>query len=418
MYENVISLRLASADYALFQKGIIMGALNRVPEKISLLQSLEKQFPLSSLVPDANLEIADTYLANENYQLAIGPLNKIIANEKAKALAPQAYLKLGVAYFNLDKNDESLQAFKKLVTAYPNSQESTDAIDYIRNIFIEKQKPGEFASFMKQNGKPLTYSEEDSLTFRSAMLRYEAKDMTGAKAGFGDYITRFPEGRYQLDANYLSAEINVAAKSNTGALPFYKAVADQGQNKYAERSVLQTARIYYFDLKDYVNAQKYFAQLKSMASQQENKLEAMRGLLRCQFKLQQWKEAAANAQDLLQEKAIATDDRMMANLVLAKSHQATGDLELAVAAYKQVINAGKSEYAAESQYHIAEILLQQDKPEESEKAAFEVIRKMGSYDYWVTKSYILLGMFIQSKKIGSMRKPLSKVLLKMERLQS
>ncbi len=391
MYENVISQHLAAADYAVFQKGIIMGAMNKTAEKITILQSIEKQYPASLLIPDASLEIANTYLANESYQLAITPLTKLVANEKAKSLAPQAYLKLGVAYFNLDKNDESLQAFKKLVTAYPNTQESNDAIDYIRDIFVEKQKPGEFASFMKQNGKPITYSEEDSLTFRSAMLRYDAKDMNGAKSGFADYVSRFPEGRYSIEANYFSAEINVAAKSNTGALPFYKAVADQGQNKYAERSVLQTARIYYFDLKDYANAQKYFAQLKSITSQQENRLEAMRGLLRCQFKLQQWKEAAANAQDLLLEKGIATDDRMMANLVVAKNHQVNNDNELAIAAYKQVINAGKSEYAAESQYHIAEILLRQDKPEEAEKAAFEVIRKMGSYDLWVTKSYVLLG---------------------------
>ena len=28
---------------------------------------------------------------------------------------------------------------------------------------------------------------------------------------------------------------------------------------------------------------------------------------------------------------------------------------------------------------------------ESEKAAFETINKSGSYDYWVTKAYILLG---------------------------
>jgi tetratricopeptide (TPR) repeat protein len=91
-------------------------------------------------------------------------------------------------------------------------------------------------------------------------------------------------------------------------------VADEAPNKYAERSVLQTARIYYFDLKDYTSAEKYFTQLKTIAQQQENRLEAMRGLLRCQFKAQRWKEAAPNAQDLLQEKGIATDDRMMASL--------------------------------------------------------------------------------------------------------
>ena len=63
-----------------------------------------------------------------------------------------------------------------------------------------------------------------------------------------------------------------------------------------------------------------------------------------------------------------------------------------------MIAAGKSEYAAESQYRIAEILLQQNKPAEAEKAAFEVIKKAGSYEYWVTKSYVLLGdVYVKQK---------------------
>jgi TolA-binding protein len=281
---------------------------------------------------------------------------------------------------------------------HPNTQESTDAIDYIRNIFVEKQQPGDFAAFMKQNGKPITDTEEDSLTFRSYMLRYEAKDLAAAKTGFASYLAKFPEGRYSLEANYLLAEMLINNKANTEALPFYKAVADRSQNKYAERSTLQAARIYYFDLKDYPNATKYFTQLKSIATQQENRLEAMRGLLRCQFKAQSWKEAVTNAAELLLEKGIATDDRMMASMVVAKNHQLDNEAEPAIGAYKQVIAAGKSEYAAEAQYRIAEILLQQNKLAEAEKAAFEVIKKMGSYDHWVTRSYILLGdVFVQQK---------------------
>lgn len=398
MYETVIGLQLASADYALYQKGIIAGAMNKNAEKITILQSLEKVYPSSSLISDANLEIANTYLADENFQAAVAPLKKVTANSKAAALAPQAYLKLGVAYFNMDKNNESLESFQKLVTGYPNTEESADAIDYIRNIFVEQQKPGEFADFMKKNGKPITDTEEDSLTYRSSILRYEAKDMTGAKTGFTAYLSRFPQGKYQIEANYLLAEMYVNAKSLKESLPYYKAVADQSQNIHAERSTLQTARIYYFELKDYANAQKYFSQLKTIASQQENRLEAMRGLLRCQFKDQQWKEAAANAQDLLLEKGIATDDRMMASMVVAKNHQLSNEFDPAMVAYKQVIAAGKSEYAAESQFRIAEILLLQDKPAEAEKAAFEVIKKAGSYEYWVTKSYVLLGdVYIKQK---------------------
>jgi len=398
MYETVISQHAKSADYALYQKAVIAGAGNNSAEKIRLLQSLDKLYPGSGLFADASLEIANTYLADEKYTEAIPALNSVLRAKTATALWPQAYLKIGVADFNLDKTDEALSNFKELVTRYPNSPESDEAIEYIRNIFISRQKPGDFIAFMKQNGKPVTYSEEDSLTYRSALLPYEAKDVNNALKGFHDYLAKFPDGQYAVEANYFSAELLSAKKDAAGALPFYMAVAALAPNKYAERSVLQSARTYYFDLKDYANAEKYFIQLKVIATQQDNRLEAMRGLLRCQFKLEQWKEAGANAQELLQEKGAAADDRMMANMVVAKGQQADNQLAQAMDAYRQVIATGKSELAAEAQYHIAEILFRQDNLKESEKAAFEVIRKSGSYELWVTKSYLLLGDIYYKEK--------------------
>ncbi|MDE3235438.1 MAG: tetratricopeptide repeat protein [Bacteroidota bacterium] len=391
MYENVINMNMKGADYAMYQKAIIAGATNKNAEKIALLQSLSNRYPASTLLPEADLEVANTYMADEKFNEAITPLQSILKNKSAEPLWPKAYLKSGVAYFNLNKNDDALSQFKQLVAKYPNSSESDEAIEYIRNIFVENQQPSEFVAFMKQNGKPITYSEEDSLTYRSAQIKYDDKDFNNALSGFAAYLSKFPDGRYAIEANYFSAEINIVNKNSKDALTYYNAVAAKAPNKYAERSALQSARIYYFDLKDYSNAEKYFILLKSLATQQENKLEAMRGLLRCQFKLQQWKDAVANAQDLLLEKGIAADDRMMANMVLGKSYQLDNQLDDASNAYKQVVSAGISEFGAEAQYHVAEILLQQDKLKDAEKAGFEVIKKFGSYQFWVTKSYILLG---------------------------
>jgi tetratricopeptide (TPR) repeat protein len=398
MYETVIAAKLNSADYALYQKAIIAGAGNKSSEKISLLQGLSRQYPSSPLIAEANMEIANTYLADENYNESIPSLNNILRDKTATALYPQAYLKSGVAYFNLNKNEESLNSFKQLVAKYPNSPESDEAIEYIRNLFVANQKPDEFISFMKQNGKPVTYNEEDSLTYRAAQLKYDAKDFANSKQGFANYLSKFPDGKYAIEANYFSAEINITNKDYNTALPLYNAVAAKAPNKFAERSALQSARIYYFDLKDYANAEKYFAQAESLATQQENKLEAMRGLLRCQYKLQQWKEADVNAKELLQEKGTANDDKMMANMIVAKNYQSSNDLTMATASYKQVIALGKSEFSAEAQYHVAEIFFAQNKYPEAEKAAFEVTKKYGSYELWVTKSYILLGdIYVKEK---------------------
>jgi lipopolysaccharide biosynthesis regulator YciM len=63
-----------------------------------------------------------------------------------------------------------------------------------------------------------------------------------------------------------------------------------------------------------------------------------------------------------------------------------------------VILLGKSEFAAEARYQIAYILLQGNKLSEAEKAAFEVVNKAGSYEYWTTKSYILLGEIYLKQK--------------------
>lgn len=391
VYEDALSQNWKTADYALFQKAVIAGASNKNAEKIALMQQLIQRYPTSNLVADASLEVANSYLADEKFNEALAPLQMVLKDAKATALWPTAYLKTGVAYFNVNKNDEALSNFTTLVKQYPNAPESDEAIEYIRNIFIENQKPGEFVNFMQSNGKNITANEADSLTYRSAYLRYEAKDFSSAKIGFIDYLARYPEGRNAIESNYFLAEINITNKDFNAALPFYNAVAAKAPNKYAERASLQSARIYYFDLKDYTNAQTYFAQLKTLATQQENRIEAMRGLLRCQYRSQQFKEAVGNAQDILLEKGAATDDKMMANLIVAKNAQANNQLDQAASAYKAVVALGKSEYSADAQYRLAEILFLQAKYSEAEKAAFDVIKKVGSYEYWVTKSYLLLG---------------------------
>ena len=391
MYEKVISLQLPFSDYALYQKAMIAGANDQDASKISTLQSIGQRFPSSTYKADANMEVANTYLASSNYQLAIAPLNSILVAKNNEAYKPQVFLKLGISYYNLKDNSNSLTNFQKLISQFSNSEESNNAIEYVRDIFIESQKPDEFVAFMKKNGKAISYSEEDSITYISAFNVYENKSFDNALKGFKNYLSKFTDGKYAIEANYYSADILNNKKDYLNALPYFSNVAAKAPNIFAEVSVLQAARICYFEQNDYSKAENFFMQLKSIATSPENKLESMRGLLRCQYKLADWSNATTNAQDLLLQKGIATDDKMMANMVIAKNYQKNNLPENASASYKTVISLGKSEYSAEARYRIAEILLSQMQFSEAEKAAFEVINKAGSYDYWITKAYILLG---------------------------
>ncbi|HNU13868.1 MAG TPA: tetratricopeptide repeat protein, partial [Chitinophagaceae bacterium] len=384
-------------DYATFQNAMLAGVRSS-SEKISLMNTMMRKFPTSSLVTDANMEVANTYMGDERFREAIPFLGNVIKNSNNASLIPQAYLKLGTSYYNIDNNTEALKQFKTLVEKYPNSPEAEDALDNVKTIYVEDGKPGEYANFMRQAGRPLSVSTEDSLTYAAAEKQYDDQNINAALAAFNEYLQKFPDGVYVLDANFNRAEIYYSKKDWNNALGGYDVVAANAPNKYAERAVLTAARINFFELKNYQKAEGYYAQLKQITAGQENKLEAMRGLLRCQYQLQKWTEAVDNARELTAAKGSSADDKSLANMAIAKSYQVGGDYGNAITNFKSVVQINKAALAAEARYEIASCYFQLNKLTDAEKSAFETINKSGSYDYWVTKAYILLGDVYYAQK--------------------
>lgn len=390
MYDNAIKLSWPAEDYATFQIAMLAG-VRSATEKINGMNTMIRKFPGSALVVDANMEIANTYMGNEKFREAIPYLKTVTENRINTNIIPAAFLKLGTAYYNIDNNDEALRQFKLIVDRYPNSPEAEDALDNIKNIYIETGKPDEYAVYMRQIGKPLSANTEDELTWAAAEKLHDDQKLNEALAAYNSYLQRFPNGAHALDAQFNRAEIYNARKDWNNATAAYEAVAANAPNKYAERAVLTTARIYFFELKNYNRAELFYTQLKLITASQETKLEAMRGLLRCQYNLQKWSEASENAKELTAAKGSSADDKTLANMVIAKSYQISGQYDQAITSFKSVVQLNKAALAAEARYEIAACWFLLNKLNESEKAAFETINKSGSYDYWITKAYILLG---------------------------
>lgn len=390
MYDNVIKFSWPAEDYATFQKAMIAGISNST-EKVNLLNTMIRKFPQSTLVGDANMEIANTYLADERFREAVPYLNNIITASANSSLKPQAYLKLGIAYYNMNSSDNAITQYRKLLEAYPNAPEADDALDNLKTIYVEQGRPNEYADAARQAGKPVSVNVEDSLTYAAAELQYQNGNANAALDAFNNYIQRFSNGAHATDAQFYRAEIYNTRKDWNNALAAYAVVAERAPNNFAERAVLQAARINFFELKNYNEAEKYYTQLKQITASQENRLEAMRGLLRSQYQLQKWNDAVTNAKDLIAQKSSSADDKALANMAIGKAAQIGGQYDVALSSFKQVVAVNKAALAAEARYEIANTWFMTDHEKDAEKAAFEVINKSGSYDWWVTKAYILLG---------------------------
>ena len=390
-YQKIIDLGWNFEDYATLQKAIIYGALGLNKEKLKILNNYDIDFSQSIYLSDARMELADTYTSKEQFQEAISPLSKVLLDNKATEFYPLAYYKLGIVYFNLNKNQEALQNFKSLYSAYPNSEESDNALEYIRNIFVEEQKPEAYVQFMNDFGKPLSINEQDSLMYRAAIIQYEDKKFSNATNGFRKYLDGYPDGKYQLNAmNYLAEMAYSIDQYDTAAVYFGK-IANKAPNQFSDRAAITAARLYYFNLKDYAGAEQYFKIVLQYATQQEQKNEAIKGLLRCQYKAENWAEASKTALLILAEKNSATDDILMANMAMYQQTILQKDTVNALQILNTVLKSNSSNYTAEAHYLTALIYFNQQKYNLAEKTAFDVIKKQASYEFWVTKTYILLG---------------------------
>lgn len=397
MYETVINNALPQGDYALFQKALIAG-IRSSAAKITLLNSLTRQYPQSSLVPDANMEIANTYMADQKFSDAIPFLNTVLNAANGGGLKPVAYLNLGLSYYNLNNNGQALSYYQKLIQQYPQSAEANEALDNIRNIFVEEGKPNEYVELMRKNGKNISTTEADSLTYTAAEIKYNANDCNAAIAGFNNYTAQFPNGTYALEANYFKSECYNKNKDWKNALTGYDVVNSKGLNKFFEKATLAAARINYFELKDYAAAKQYFASLRTGAVNQDNQLEALRGLVRCYYQLKDYAQANEASKELLTRKGLSTDDRSVAFLVLGKSQQMNNDCAGAIASFKSVAAINKAAWGAEARYEIASCQFTLGNFSAAEKAAMATVKETGSYDFWVTRSYILTGdIFMHDK---------------------
>jgi tetratricopeptide (TPR) repeat protein len=389
MYQNVIDLSSSQSDYSMYQIALIEGISNS-NQKIKTLNLLIQRYPKSDLAVESNLQIANTYMSQEKYTDAITYLNKVLMIPSAAGHFPKVYLKLGLSNYNMNQDQEALKYYQKLLTLYPQSDEAEEALENMENIYVKMGKPNEYIAFVKKAGKTINTSKADSLTYASAEIKYNNKDCSGALSAFNNYLTQFPSGSFVLEANYFSSDCYSKNKDWQNAVKGYEYVIAQGNSRYSENSALLLARMYYFELKNYQKATESFLKLKEFATTPENELEALRGLVRCYYQTKSFDKANATAKELLSKKGISPDDKAIANLVLGKSLQISGSLKEAIDAFKQVIAINKSAWGDEARYEIANCYFALSQLTQAEKSATELI-KVGSTDFWIAKSYILLG---------------------------
>ena len=71
-------------------------------------------------------------------------------------------------------------------------------------------------------GIAISASQEDQLAYQEAEVQFNNGNFTDAQQKFEDYLKKFPDGKYALEANFYKSEMYANQKNWTKAVAGYE----------------------------------------------------------------------------------------------------------------------------------------------------------------------------------------------------
>jgi TolA-binding protein len=391
-YNEAIAANAKGSDYAHFQKGIIQGIRNDLNGKITTMQRLISQYPRSQYVDDAIYEIANAhFLAGDNAR-AMAHFDKLINDHPSSSYVRKSLLGKALVHYNRKEDSQAILSYKQVIEKYPGSAEAKEALAGLRVIYVNAGNVDEYLTYIESvsSAGNVSVAVQDSITYQAAEVKYMAGNCQEATSAFTNYLSKFPNGFFAINANFYKAECELKAGNSTVATQGFEYVINHSNNTFTERSLLRLGTIYY-KKNDCEKAVPFFQRLEQTAEISTNLIDGRVGLMRCYFKDGDFNKTITAASSLQQMDKVSNEIMNEATLLHGKSAFELRDFTSAQREFNKLSKVTNSEIGAEAKYHKALILYLENKYKDSQAVVFELINQVPSYDYWVARGFILLG---------------------------
>lgn len=389
-YNKAIDMRGIDADYALFQKGISYGFVQRNDRKIEDLTKFAQTYPKSKYADDALFELGNTYVAEKQNDKAIQTYDRLIADYKESSYVSKAIMRQALVYYNAENDEKALAKFKKVVAEFPNTPEAMEAVSTARLIYVDNGRTDEYAAWVKTLGfVDVTDADLDNTAFEAAEKQYLQNNTKQAITALSNYVAKFPNGISSLKANFYLAQSYFAEGLETNATPHYQFVIDKPRSEYTEQAL---ARLSQIQLKkpDYAAAIPVLKRLETEAEYPQNVTFAQSNLMKAYYEQKDYPNAVIYADKVMAN--AKTEDRVKsdAQIIVARSAIKSNNEEKARTAYAKLLTIAKGELAAEALYYDAYFKNKDGKFEASNTAVQKLSKDYSGYKYFGAKGLIVM----------------------------
>lgn len=388
-YNNAMKLDKKNADYALFQKGMGYGALGDMAAKEQSMNTLTSTYKTSSFYDRALYETGMAHLGTGDERSAIAKFSQLVNERPRSVYARQGQMKIGMLYYNNNQYDNALTALKKVIDDYPNTEESREALNIMRNIYMEQNRTSEFYRYTEGKGIATSVTEQDSVSFATAENFFQQGQYENALRAANQYIEQFPNGAYMLKINYYGLTSMEKLGRGNETRPYLEYIISQPDNDYTDNALLKLASMDKAS-GNYAEAKNYYERLLNITENEKVKMQAVEGVMECSYKLEDYDTAIEKGNELAAMQDIGQNKKNFANYIVGMSLYKKQIYSAALPKLQECSKKDRSEMGAEAAYHVVLANYKLGNLDETENRVFYISDNFSSYSYYVAMSFVTL----------------------------
>ena len=388
-YDRAYQANPEAGDYSLFQQAVMLGYSRDHKGKIDAMKRMMRQFPSSSLMPDALLEITESYQQLGRTDDAIATYRRLVSEYPATSQGRRAYLQLALTQLNTGHRAEAIETYRDVIRLYPTSEEAAMAADELKQLAAADGTLGDFASFLASvdNAPKLDVAEADRLDFDAAERIWIEQ---ANPARLERYLAQYPAGAFRPKAlAYLTeANANQPARALEFASQILTAYPDSPQAEDALKASAEAR--YSLGMGDEALAD--WQALEQRASSPAMLNAARAGIMRTARDMGRADLMLRAADALLASSTLGAEMHTEATFTRALALRQEGKIADARKAWESIAGDTDDIYGTKAAFSLAESWFRET-PADRAKARAQLEKLIDSatpHTYWLARAFILL----------------------------
>lgn len=381
--------------YPNLQQAISQGLMGNKADKIATLRHITSpEYKLNKRYSEAVYELGRTQVENNEEGAAITTFVKLIYNPTDSLYFTRAVSEVALINVNKQNYSQAIEYYEKLLDYAPNSAEGVAALEALESIYSTIGKPDEFYEYIRQHKFTQVKSEEEQevIFFNAAREIYLVDNYEKAIPALESYLQRFPNGENKVSALYYTAECYNKLGNYRKSASYYAKVIDEGNSSYLENATIKFADISLAN-EQYEDALNAYEKIEFGAKTNSNKVAALMGQIKAYFAQRDFENSISKCNDLyvngLSNNLIK--EKEFALYYKAKSLIGQGYIDDALSLINKVAENPNSEYGAECNYLRIKNRFDEGQFKEVEDLVFEFSDTKTQQNYWLAKSFVILG---------------------------